>query len=370
MRLMIRMAGVASALLVASSAGAQDHVNITIASASLGAIPRLAGAVDIPNSQTLVPIMPSKVGGGNAGVQLYAGATDAVHATMVLPWNGAATQILRITKAYFDGQPHAVDSVICDFVHAGSNQPYLSIVLQQPVLSKLTLAYDSVGDSATAALNWTASAAEYVTPASTQAVVRATPGQVAGARQAVQLRPQMAPRIALSAGVLRSLAVIGQTGPPVDAFLQFADAGTRNIAFAPEQSLPSWTGGAMANAQAVVLTAAQPTVMIRKVDQNGVPYIAVTTRPGDPMTILVQLSKAAGSLAAAIANAQGSREPLTVTVGLADAPGHLGYRMTFNHALMASNSISSADGRTIEHISLIPEHMTVSDLRSGTTVTF
>jgi len=367
MRLMIRIAGVASALLVASSASAQDHVNVTIASASVGAIPRLAGAVDIGTSQNLIAITT----GANV---LYAGSTDAVHVTMTLPWNGATSQVMRIDKAYADGVMHPVDSVMCDFVHAGSDQPYLTVVLHQPILNRITLAYDSVADSATATLAWVAQSVEYLAPASTPALVRSTTARaatrqamVAGGR-AAQPAPRTAPRIMLSPVALRALAVVGQSGPPVDAFLQFADAGTHNAAFAPEGSFPSWTAGAMASAQALIVTVTQPVGMARVQDQNGVSY--VTVHQQGPVSLSAQITKAVGALAAAIANAQGSRERLMVTIGLADAPGHLGARMTFNGALVASNSISSTNGRAIEQIGLIPEHMTVSDLRSGATLTF
>lgn len=362
-------------MLAATSAGAQDHVNVTIASGAIGAIPRLAGALDIANSQSLIAIAPSgPTPGAGAGV-LYGGSTDAVHATMVFPWNGAASQMMRVEKAYIDGVMHPVDSVICDFVHAGSDQPYLTVVLHQPILHRITLAYDSVADSATASLDWVAQSVEYLAPASTQPSVRTIGARTTITRQSTaasgrvaQLTPLTAPRLILSPTALRALAVVGQAGLPADAFLQFADAGTRNIAFAPESSFPSWTAGAMASAQVLVVTATQPVAIARTADQNGVSY--VTAHPQGPVAVSANITKAAGPLAAAIATAQGNHERLTVTIGLADAPGHLGARMTFNSALVASNSMGTIGGRPVEQIGFAPQTITISDLRNGTTLTF
>lgn len=369
----LRLAGAAAALLVAGSARAQDHVNVTISGAALGAIPRLVGAVDIVNSMDLIPITVSGVA-PSATRQVFAGKSDAVHATMVLPWNGALTQVLGVARDYFNGQARPVDSVTCDFVHAGSSQPYLSIVLRDPVLSRLTLAYDSVADSATATLAWITPSVEYVTSAGTQPVVRGTAAHAATQPTvvngvAMQLKPQMAPRVALSPSALRSLAVLGTTGPPAAAFLNLVDAGTRSITFAPEGSFPSWTGGAEASVDAVVLTVTEPAVIFRTTDPNGVQYMSVAPKPR-ALTSTVQLTKAAGSLAAAIASAQGSGEPLTVTIGLADAPGHLGYRLALTSARVASHSISSANGRTVEQIGLAFQQATLSDTRSGVAMTF
>lgn len=363
----------ASVLLVAASAGAQDHVNVTIMAPTIGSIPQLAGALDIANSQSLIAIAPS--GPAPTTGILYAGVTDAVHATMVLPWNGAASQVMRVEKAYIDGAMHPVDSVICNFVHAGSDQPYLTVVIHQPILHRITLAYDSVADSATATLDWVAQSVEYLAPASTQPSVRTIGARATITRRSTpasgrvaQLTPKTAPRLMLSPTALRALAMAGQAGPPVDAFLQFADAGPRNIAFTSESSFPSWTAGAMASAQALSVTATQPVMIVRATDENGVSY--VTAHPQGSVALAVQITKAAGPLAAAIATAQGSHERLTVTIGLADAPGHLGARMTFNSALVASNSMGNIGGRPVEQIGLTPQTITISDLRNGTTLTF
>src|SRR5579875_404794 len=163
MRAATVLGGVAIALAsvaMPAVALAQDHVNVTIVAPSLGTIPRLAaGSFDITNSDQL--ISHASTGPNHSqGKTVAMGANEPAKIEMLLPWGGELPQLV---KAMTSGAgASAIDHITCDFVHAGSNQPYYTVIIDNPLISHIDLVYDSTSATATEDIKIEAPQVEYM----------------------------------------------------------------------------------------------------------------------------------------------------------------------------------------------------------------
>jgi hypothetical protein len=342
---------------IAPSALAQDHINITIIAPSYGAIPRLAaGSFEITNEAQLTQI---HAGGQNA---IKVGATDAPRVQMTLPWDGEVTQFIRALAS--SSETPDIDHITCDFVHAGSDQPYYTVIIDQPIIGRVQLVYDSATTTATEEIALAARQVEYPTVATAGSSTAAAPAQ--GSVRVVKLSQPV--RLVGSMATLRSLRSLAASaaGPPIAAFANFA-AGAGGPKFAAEQAFPAWTNGAMANLESLTLSITRQIIIHKFTSSDGTATAVPSAGAG--VTVQATFTKGVGSLTNELQGALSSHQQVTTTLQLADAPARLGQTIVLQNANITSDRTALSNGRSAEQVAMTATRGTVTDLRRNATVT-
>ena len=357
----------ASVLLVAASAGAQDHVNVTIVAPAVGSFPRLAaGSFDITNQDQLVSVKTTTAQ-GQSQTQSMAGTTAPVRVQMGLPWGGEVAQLI---KAMVSGANPAIDHITCDFVHAGSDQPYYTVVIDHPIIARVDLAYDSAAVTATEQISLAAPQVDFLdggSSANTPAAP-ATGGSRAIVLRRAAARPQPPLRLTATPQMLRRLmsSTTAAAGPPIIGFASFAASAGSTLHFAPEASFPTWASGAMIGVETLAITFERQVLMTSVTAADG--SRTTVPHPGPLQPTQASFTKSVGSLSNDLQAAVSGRQHITTTFELADAPGRLGYSFIFTSGLISSDHTSLSNGHAAEQVALTSgSGVIVKDVRRNIT---
>lgn len=358
-------------MLSATSAGAQDHVNVTIVAPAFGAFPRLtAASFDITNQDQLVSVKSSTTQGQTA-TQTMVGLTQPIQVQMGLPWGGEVAQLI---KAMVSGINPAIDHITCDFVHTGSDQPYYTVVIDQPIISRVDLAYDSAAATATEQIAISARQVEFMDGSSTGSSTgnstagTSTPRARIGSTTPVLRRATAPPprlRLVASPAMIRRIATSTNSaaaGPPIAGFASFAAASGSTMHFAPEGSYGAWTNGAMTTVETLSLSVQRSVVVHTVTGSDGSPTLVPVAGTLQPVT--VSFTKAVGSLTNDLQSAVSSTQRVTTTFELADAPSRLGYSFVFASGRISGDHTSLSNGHATEQVTITNMGgLTVTDLR-------
>ena len=358
-----------AALAPASMLRAQDHVNITIVAPTLGSFPVLAaGSFDITNSDKLVQHTAAGASGQQHVVALS--VTEPVKVEMTMPWGGEIPQLLQSMTS--GAVPSAIDHITCDFVHAGSSQPYYTVVIDHPLVSHIDLAYDSASAAATEQLKLEAPQVEFLdgsagtTGASTTQSTTAT-----GTAARALMRPIALPHLRLLSTPVKirqlgtSMAGV-VAGPPVDGFASFAATGSSTAHFAPEGSFPAWATGAMANVESLSVSFARDIVVYKQTLADGSQQ--AFPRYGNAVPTTATFTKPVGSLSNDLQAAISGHQKVTTTFELADVPGRLAYSFQFVNGYISSDHTSLSNGHASEQVTVTNGyHVQVTNLRNNVT---